>query len=194
MSESDAHPVTSLLEAARAGDANAASQLLPALYKELRRLARKMLAGKPPGQTLQPTALVHEAYLRIVGKDRKDWDGRRQFFATAARAMQDILVEEARRKAALKRGGGRDRVPLEEDALAVEHSDSRILEISDLLEKLEAYDARKADIVRLRFFAGLSVEEAAAVLEISTATAERDLRYIRAWLSRELELRGQKGG
>ncbi len=189
MAKSSNHPVTTLLEAARSGDANAASQLLPLLYKELRRLARRMLAKRPAGQTLQPTALVHEAYVRIVGKEKEDWDGRRQFFATAARAMQDILVEEARRKAALKRGGGRDRVPMGSEVLAIEAPDSRVLEVDELLEKLEKYDARKGDIVRLRYFAGLTVEEAADVLGISRATVERELKYIRAWFSRELEVR-----
>ncbi len=189
MAKSSNHPVTTLLEASRSGDANAASQLLPLLYKELRRLARRMLAKRPAGQTLQPTALVHEAYVRIVGKEKEDWDGRRQFFATAARAMQDILVEEARRKAALKRGGGRDRVPMGSEVLAIDAPDSRVLEVDELLEKLEKYDARKGEIVRLRYFAGLTVEEAADVLGISRATVERELKYIRAWISRELEAR-----
>ncbi len=191
MAKSSNHPVTTLLEAARSGDANAASQLLPLLYKELRRLARRMLAKRPAGQTLQPTARVHEAYVRIVGKEKEDWDGRRQFFATAARAMQDILVEEARRKAALKRGGGRDRVPMGSEALAIDAPDSRVLEVDELLEKLEKYDARKGEIVRLRYFAGLTVEEAADVLGISRATVERELKYLRAWISRELEMRDE---
>ena len=193
MANSSDHPVTTLLDAARSGDTNAASRLLPSLYKELRRLARKMLSTRPVGQTLQPTALVHEAYVRIVGKEKEDWDGRRQLFATAARAMQDILVEEARRKAALKRGGDRERVPMASDVLAIEPPDSRVLEVDELLDKLEVYDARKGEIVRLRYFAGLTVEETAGVLEISRATVERELKYIRAWISREIEAREEAG-
>ena len=185
MSESSDHPVTTLIEAARGGDPTAASQLVPLLYRELRALAREMIRRRPTGETLQATALVHEAYLRIVGKGKEDWNGRRQFFATAARAMQDILVEAARRKAAFKRGGGRDRVPLEGEALAVESPDHEIVEAEELLERLEAYDPRKAEIVRLRHFAGLSVEEAAEILGVSRATVERELRFIRAWISRE---------
>ncbi len=193
MANSSDHPVTTLLDAARSGDTNAASRLLPSLYKELRRLARKMLSTRPVGQTLQPTALVHEAYVRIVGKEKENWDGRRQFFATAARAMQDILVEEARRKATLKRGGDRERVPMASDVLAIEPPDSRVLEVDELLDKLDAYDARKGEIVRLRYFAGLTVEETAGVLEISRATVERELKYIRAWISREIEAREEAG-
>ena len=182
-----AHPLSRVFEAAHSGDPQAASQLLPLLYKELRRLAQSLLAEKPPGQTLQATALVHEAYVRIARKGKADWVGRRQFFATVARAMRDLLVEEARRKAALKRGGDRERVPLEGQVLAIELPVGNVLELDEALKKLEGVDRRKGEITRLRYFAGLKVGETADVLGVSKATVERELRYIHAWLSRELK-------
>lgn len=179
------HDIASAVEASRAGDREASNRLVTLLYHELRRLAASLLQERRPGQTLQATALVHEAYLRIIGKDREEWAGRRHFFSTAARAMRDILVEESRRKASLKRGGKRARVALDGEALAIEPK-PHIIEIDEALAKLEQADPRKGEIVQLRYFGGLSVPETAEVLGVSTATIEREWRFIRAWLGREL--------
>lgn len=192
MADPSDHPIARAIEASTAGDSQAARQLVPLFYDELRRLAGALLARNPRGQTLQATALVHEAYLRIVGKDHVAWSGRRQFFATAAQAMRDILVEEARRKASLKRGGDRERVPLDGEAIAVDSSEAHVLDIDEALTKLEQLDTRKVQIVQLRYFAGLSVAEVADVLDVSVGTIEREWRYIRAWLSRELSGRGTR--
>ena len=137
MADPSDHPIARAIEASTAGDSQAASRLVPLFYDELRRLARSLLARNPRGQTIQATALVHEAYLRIVGKDHVAWHGRRQFFATAAQAMRDILVEEARRKASLKRGGDRERVPLDGEAIAMDSSEAHVLDIDEALTKLE---------------------------------------------------------
>ncbi len=195
MADPSDHPIARAIEASTAGDSQAASRLVPLFYDELRRLARSLLARNPRGQTIQATALVHEAYLRIVGKDHVAWHGRRQFFATAAQAMRDILVEEARRKASLKRGGDRERVPLDGEAIAMDSSEAHVLDIDEALTKLEKLAPRKVQIVQLRYFAGLSVAETADVLDVSVGTVEREWRYIRAWLSRELsgEGRGTRG-
>ena len=191
MADPSDHPIARAIEASTAGDSEAAGQLVQLFYDELRRLARSLLARNPRGQTLQATALVHEAYLRIVGKDRVSWSGRRQFFATAAQAMRDILVEEARRKASLKRGGGRERVPLDGGAIASDSSVAYVLDIDEALKRLAELDPRKVQVVQLRYFAGLSVAEVADVLEVSVGTIEREWRYIRAWLSRELSGHGR---
>ena len=166
-----------------------AKELLPQLYTELRGLGRALLRRKPPGQTLQATALVHEAYARLVGSTDPGWDGRAHFFGAAARAMRNILVDEARRKAALKRGGGRRRVDAEPDELAIQSPCEDILALNDALERLESEDPLKGRIVLLRFFAGLSMQEIATDLEVSKATVEREWRYIRAWLCKELDER-----
>lgn len=181
------HDITQILYAASAGDSRAARELLPLLYDELHRLARARLARTPPGNTLQPTALVHEAYLKLVQHGESGWQGRRHFFAAAATAMRQILVDRARRKAALKRGGDRDRVDEEpEIEIATPHED--ILSLNEALTKLEAEDPRKAQIVMLRYFAGLSPEETAETLELSLSTIEREWKYIKAWLRREMRL------
>ncbi len=190
MADPSDHPIARAIEASTAGDSQAASRLVPLFYDELRRLARSLLARNPRRQTIQATALVHEAYLRIVGKDHVAWHGRRQFFATAAQAMRDILVEEARRKASLKRGGDRERVPLDGEAIAIDSSEAHVLDIDAALTKLEKLDPRKVQIIQLRYFAGLSVAETADVLDVSVGTVEREWRYIRAWLSRELSAEG----
>jgi RNA polymerase sigma factor (TIGR02999 family) len=173
--------------AARAatGDAGASADLVPAVYGELRRMAAE-LARAAPHVTLPPTALVHEAYLRLVGKGEMAWESRRHFFFAAARALHDILVEEARRKAALKRGGGRQRVDLERLSLAREAPAEDLLALDEALCKLEREDPRKAQLVRLRFFAGLPAEETAAVMGIPLRTLEREWRYVRARLHRDL--------
>src|SRR5262245_10006501 len=174
--------VTQILSAIERGDPHAAEQLLPLVYEELRKLAARRLAGEGPGHTLQPTALVHEAYLRLVGGDPgRAWDGRGHFFAAAAEAMRRILVEAARRKGRQKRGGGRRRVDLLHAAVATLPPDD-LLDLDDALDALAAEDPAKAELVRLRFFGGLPAEEAAACLNLSRATADRWWAYARAWL------------
>ena len=173
--------------AAKNGDRRAAAELLPLLYGELRGLGRALLQRKPPGQTLQATALVHEAYARLVARADPGWDGRGHFFGAAARAMRDILVEDARRKAAVKRGGGRARAATEPDELPIEAPCEDILALNDALERLEKEDPDKARLVLLRFFAGLSMQEIADELQVSKTKVERDWRYVRAWLHAELQ-------
>jgi RNA polymerase sigma factor (TIGR02999 family) len=184
--------VTHLLDAAASGDPRAAAELLPLVYDELRRLAASKLAAEKPGQTLQATALVHEAYLRLVGSGQQpDWGGRGHFFAAAARAMRQILVDAARRKQADKRGAGRDRVPLDAAAsLAAPEGPSAedLLALDEALTRLAAEDPQKARLVELRYFAALSVAEAAAALGVAEATAKRHWIYARSWLY------GQLGG
>jgi RNA polymerase sigma factor (TIGR02999 family) len=175
--------VTDLLTAVSNGDPHAADRLLPLVYDELRRLAAQRLAHEAPGQTLQPTALVHEAYLRLVGRgDEQHWDGRGHFFAAAAEAMRRILVENARRKHRLKRGGGRQRVDLADVEAATGAPGDDLVALDDALKMLATEDPQKAELVKLRYFAGLSVEDAGRCLGISRATADRWWAYARAWL------------
>jgi RNA polymerase sigma factor (TIGR02999 family) len=173
-----------ILSAIEQGDPHAAEQLLPLVYDELRQLAASHLAQEKPGQTLQATALVHEAYLRLVGGDAgRPWDNRRHFFAAAAEAMRRILIDRARHKQTRKAGGERRRLDLDdiEPALEEENGD-RLLSLDEALRQLEAEDPRKAELVKLRFFAGLTAEQAAAALGVSTSTAEKDWAYARSWL------------
>ncbi len=192
MSSDECDPVTRALRAAASGDPEAARDLLPLVYQELRDLARARLRRLPPGQTLQATALVHEAYLRLTRGADPGWDGRAHFFGAAARAMRDILVEEARRKLALKRGGERARVDLEAAEPAFLPPPREVLAVHEALRRLETEDPRKGEIVNLRYFAGLTAAEAALALGISVATLGREWRYIRAWLEREIR-RGEEG-
>jgi RNA polymerase sigma factor (TIGR02999 family) len=179
--------VTRILSANEHGAPNAAGELLPLVYQELRRLAAHWLARESPGQTLQATALVHEAYLRLVGRDEaRSWDGRRHFFAAAAEAMRRILIENARRKRAEKHGGGRTRADLDEAALADFAAPDELLDLDDALSVLCREDPDAAQLVRLRLFAGLSVEQAAGVLGISRAGAYQRWTYARAWLGARL--------
>ena len=179
--------VTRILSAVEQGDPQAASQLLPLVYDELRKLAAHHLAHQAPGQTLQPTALVHEAYLRLVGDPAgDDWDSRGHFFAAAAEAMRHILVDNARRKHAVKRGGGARRVPLEEFHRVAE-SPEDLLDLDDALTRFTAEEPDKARLIQLRFFAGLTTAEAAAALGISVATAERWWTFARTWLYSDLQ-------
>jgi RNA polymerase sigma factor (TIGR02999 family) len=174
---------TQLLNAIDNGDAQAASQPLPLVYDELRRLAAQKLAQEPPGHTLQPTALVHEAYLRLVGDgEGRHWDSRGHFFAAAAEAMRRILVESARRKKRLRHGGGRRRADLDEASLAAAPEADDLLAIDDALTSLAVEDPAAAELVKLRFYAGLSVEEAGAVLGLLRTAAYRQWAYARAWL------------
>jgi RNA polymerase sigma factor (TIGR02999 family) len=179
--------VTQLLNALEHGDQRAASQLLPLVYDELRALAAQKLAQERPGQTLQPTALVHEAYLRLVGADAdKRWDGRGHFFAAAAEAMRRILVESARHKRRHKHGGDRQRVELADQHLLVLPPPERMLELDEALTRLAAEDPAAAEVVKLHFFAGLSLEQVAECIGHSRATAYRQWAYARAWLRCEL--------
>jgi RNA polymerase sigma factor (TIGR02999 family) len=186
MAAEDRKPVTRTLRAAVDGDPRAARDLLPLVYEELRTLARARLRKTPPGQTLQPTALVHEAYLRVIGSEDPGWDGRGHFFAAAARAMRDILVEQARRKMALKRGGDRHRVAIERAEPSIAPPSDDVLAVDEAVKRLEQDDPRKGEIVNLRYFARLTTAETAAALGVSVGTVEREWRYIRAWLQREL--------
>jgi len=164
-----------------------AARLLPVVYDELRKLARRRLAQEKPGQTLQATALVHEAYLRVVGSDdRPQWAGRGHFFAAAAEAMRRILVERARQKKRTKHGGGRQRVDLD-SGLAGEVPDQDLVALDEALARFAEIDPVKAELVKLRFFAGLTVPQAAETLGVSVATAERYWTYARVWLYAELE-------
>ncbi len=184
--------VTRILNAIGQGDPRAASQLLPLVYEELRSLAASRLAHEKPGQTLQPTALVHEAYLRLVGDVAgQDWDHRGHFFAAAAEAMRRILVDNARRKLTVRHGGGRQRVPLREHHRLTETPDG-LLDLDEALTRFAAEEPAKAELVKLRFFAGLSTPEAAAVLGVSVATAERWWTFARTWLYAELGDGGEK--
>jgi RNA polymerase sigma factor (TIGR02999 family) len=175
--------VTRLLDDAAAGDPKAAAELLPLVYDELRKLAAARLADEKPGQTLQPTALVHEAYLRLVGADSaQSWDSRSHFFAAAAEAMRRILIDHARHKLTRKAGGGHRRLDLDDIESALDESPDRLLFLDEALRRLEVEDPRKASLVKLRFFAGLTTEQAAAALDVSTSTAEKDWAYARSWL------------
>ena len=172
--------VTRILSAIQQGDPHAAEQLLPLVYQELRQLAAQKLAQEKPGQTLQATALVHEAYLRLVGDQQ--FENRRHVFAAAAEAMRRILVENARRKGRQRHGGGRQRQALDPDALAAAGPDEEVLALHDALEQFAARDPLKAQLVELRFFGGLTLAEAAECLGVSLSTADRAWRYARAWL------------
>jgi RNA polymerase sigma factor (TIGR02999 family) len=176
--------VTRILNAIERGDPSAAEQLLPLVYDELRQLAAQKLAHEQPGQTLQATALVHEAYLRLVGGEQAhDWDGRGHFFAACAEAMRRILIDRARHKQTRKAGGGLRRLDLEEVEPALEEDNGeRLLALDEALRQLEVEDPRKAELVKLRFFAGLTAQQAAAALGVSTSTAEKDWAYARSWL------------
>jgi RNA polymerase sigma factor (TIGR02999 family) len=182
--------VTRILTAIDQGDPQAAEQLLPLVYDELRQLAAQKLAQEKPGQTLQATALVHEAYLRLVGGDasapKGRWKGRLHFYAAAAEAMRHILVDNARRKRRAKHGGGRQRVAFDDEVPAPPAADEDLLALDEALGKLAAEDPEAAAVVKLRSFAGLSVEEAAQALGLSRATAYRHWTFARAWLLREL--------
>ena len=181
--------VTRILNAIVQGDAGAANELLPMVYEELRCLAAQKLSHERPGQTLQATALVHEAYLRLVGTEDQGWDNKGHFFKAAAEAMRRILIENARRKKTDRRGGNQKRIELNESA-RVEAGDCTVLEeiltLDEALQKLEAKDRLKADLIKLRFYAGLTIEQSAESLGISLTTAKTHWAYARAWLLREV--------
>ncbi len=199
--------VTHILSAIEQGDPHAAEELLPLVYNELKKLAAQRMAQENPGQTLQATALVHEAYLRLVAGERRGvsptcpdnvqhWDSRGHFFAAAAEAMRRILIDQARSKQSQRRGGGRQRQALEHVDIAAPEPSIDLLAMNQALERLEQVDKPKADLVKLRYFAGLTIPQAAEILGISSATADRYWSYARAWLHAELrkgegESRGQ---
>lgn len=178
--------ITRVLNAATRGDAEAGDQLLTLVYDELRRLADRLLAREAGGQTLQPTALVHEAWLRLVGEEDPSWEGRRPFFHAAARAMRRILIERARRKGRLKHGGAAAREPLSDSVGAVDPEAMDLVALDACLARLQRQHGRIGKTVELRFFAGLSVEETARVLDVSPATVKRDWSFAKAWLHAEL--------
>jgi RNA polymerase sigma factor (TIGR02999 family) len=179
--------VTRILSANERGEPQAAGQLLPLVYNELRRLAARQLAGERPGQTLQATALVHDAYVRLVGSADPGWDGRGHFFAAAAEAMRRILIDRARDRRRLKRGGGRRRQAIDLEALVDDDSPpDDLLDLDAALDRLERVDARSAGLVKLRLFAGLTLDEAAVALGVVRRTAERDWAFARAWLFKQL--------
>jgi RNA polymerase sigma factor (TIGR02999 family) len=178
--------VTRILDAIGHGDAQAADQLLPLVYQELRRLAAFKMASEPAGHTLQPTALVHEAWLKLAGQRDRKWQDKQNFFAAAAEAMRRILVDSARRKRRLRHGGGQARIDLEEVNLAVEN-DEQLLAVNEALSKLTVKDPEKAELVKLRYFVGMTIDEAGQVLGISEATAKRHWAYCRAWLCAEMK-------
>ena len=179
--------VTQILEAAQNGDPTAAEQLLPVVYDELRRLAAHRMANEAAGQTLQPTALVHEAWLRLVGNDNQKWDGRAHFFAAAAEAMRRILIDRARRKRRLKHGGEMQRVDFTTLDVAILTDDEHLLAVDEALQKLAERDPVSAQLIKLRFFAGLPNIEAARLLGIPERSAKRTWAYARAWLFEELK-------
>jgi len=179
--------VTQILHAIAEGDPHAPSQLLPLVYDELRKLAAQKLARESPGQTLQPTALVHEAYLRLVGVDEEQqWDNRGHFFAAAAEAMRRILVDMARQKASLKRGGGRGRVDVVDELLAAPEPREDLVALDAALAKLAETDKQAAELVHLRYFAGLPIREIAEILGLAPRTADRLWAFARAWLHQEI--------
>ena len=178
--------VTRILESFHEGDSKAAEELLPLVYDELRKLAAARMAQESETSTLQPTALVHEAWLRLVGSEQKAWKNRAHFFAAAAEAMRRILIDNARRKHALKRGARTERLDLDRIDVAVEADEKSLLLINEALEKLAVQDPQGAELVKLRFFVGFSYQEAAQTLGISERSAKRSWTFARAWLYREL--------
>ncbi len=185
--------VTRILDAIEQGDAGAADELLPLVYEELRRLAAQKLSQEPAGQTLQATALVHEAYIRLVGGEPANWDNRGHFFTAAAEAMRRILVENARRKQSQKRGGGHERVNLEELTVSITGPSQDIVSLSEALDKLAAKDPAVAELVKLHYFSGLTLDQVAQLRGIGRRTAVKYLAYARAWLHREIT-RGDEPG
>jgi len=178
--------VTQILNQIEKGDARAADELLPLIYEELRRIAAHKMANEAPGHTLQATALVHEAWLRLVGSSQQSWQNRAHFFGAAAEAMRRILVEHARRKQSLKRGAGAEKLELNESVLVLSVPPDELLAVNDALDKLSREDPAAAELVKFRYFVGMNMEEAAAALGMPKRTAESLWTYAKAWLSREI--------
>ena len=183
--------VTQILQAVSRGEAKAADELLSLVYEELRRLAKAKMASESPGQTLQPTALVHEAWLRLTNDDQRKWNDRTHFFAAAAEAMRRILVDNARRKRAARHGGGQQRVEMPQLASAALETDDKVLAVNEALGKLAVLDPQKAELVKLRYFVGMTLEQAAAALGLSERTAKRYWAFARAWLHEEIKAQQQ---
>lgn len=181
--------VTHILQTIEKGDPKAANELLPLVYEELRKLAASKMSNEAAGNTLQPTALVHEAWLRLVGNDNPKFGGRGHFFAAAAEAMRRILIDRARRKRAVRHGGGQVRVDIQQLDLASPDADDQLLAVNEALDKLAAQDPMEAELVKLRYFAGLTVEDAAALLDISPRTARNYWAHARTWLYHEITVR-----
>jgi RNA polymerase sigma factor (TIGR02999 family) len=179
--------LTHILNAIEQGDANAADKLLPLVYEELRKLAAHKMANEAAGQTLQPTALVHEAWLRLVGNENARFENRAHFFAAAAEAMRRILIDNARRKRAVRHGGGQKRFDLEHVQIASPKQEDQLLAVDEALDKLAAHNKREAELVKLRYFVGMTLEEAAEALGISARTADNYWAHARAWLFHELK-------
>ena len=194
MEKDSADHVTQLLADARSGHAQAADELMQLVYGKLRGMAGRLMADASPTNTLQPTALVHEAYLRLFGRNEPSWRDRGHFFTAAARAMRDILVDQARKHASLKRGGGRKRVPFEETIAAPMTYPQELLYLEDALQQLEEQDRASAEVVMLRHFAGLTVQETAQAMGVSPATVDRHWRFARAWLGRRIFDGGEQAG
>jgi len=186
MSERAPAPVTSIFNAIARGETGAAADLLPLVYSELRQLARARMAHLPPGNTLQPTALVHEAYLRLVADADPGWENRRHFFAAAAMAMRRILVEQARRKASIKHGGGLKRTDIDTSDIPIDPPREDVVALDEALTILAKEDPRKEQIVMLRYFAGLDREEVALALGISVRSVDREWKYVLAWLHKQM--------
>ena len=184
--------VTHILKAIDSGDAQAAGELLPLVYDELRKLAAQRMAGESPDHTLGPTALVHEAYIRLVGKEDPGWQNRGHFFAAAAEAMRRILIDRARRRGSRKRAGDRERQDLHESQLVAPEASDDILELDEALVRLQQIQPQAAQVVQLRYFAGLSVPEIAMMIGVSPRTVDRQWAYARAWIHQELRGDGQK--
>ena len=179
--------VTLILERAQRGDPNAANDLLPLVYEELRRLAASRMANEAAGHTLQPTALVHEAWMRLTGNENQKWDGRGHFFAAAAEAMRRILIDRARRKRAVRHGGAQQRVDIQDIDLASPADDDHLLAVSEALDKLAIEHKVEAELVKLRYFVGMTIDEAAETLDISPRTAKYYWTHARAWLFSEIK-------
>ena len=183
----DMSDVTRILERMQQGDPNAAEKLLPLVYDELRRLASHKMAHEKPGQTLQATALVHEAWLRLTDATQQQWRGREHFFSAAAEAMRRILVDNARRKLRLRHGGEWEHIEFDSFELPIAADDDKCLRVDEALERLAAADPHKAEVVKLRVFAGLKVSEIAALMQCSEKTVQRDWNFAKAWISREVQ-------
>ena len=179
--------LTRILEFVQQGDTTAAADLMPLVYDELRKLAAHKMALERPGQTLQATALVHEAWLRLNKSDRQEWRGREHYFSAAAEAMRRILVENARRKLRVRHGGGLERADCESIDLPIAGDDEKCLQVNEALDRLKEADPRKAEVVKMRVFVGLEIQEIAAALNTSEKTVQRDWTFAKAWLSRELK-------
>ncbi|HXC34302.1 MAG TPA: sigma-70 family RNA polymerase sigma factor [Candidatus Acidoferrales bacterium] len=179
--------VTRLLQSVESGDARAAEQLLPLVYEELRKLAASKMANEQPNQTLQPTALVHEAWLRLTGNENVKWNGRAHFFGAAAEAMRRILIDNARRKQAARHGGGKQWVDIQDIEIVAPAKEDELLAINEALEDLGTVDKLKAELVKLHYFVGLTMEDCANVLGISVPTARRWWNYARAWLYQKIQ-------